>query len=97
MVNRIAAKFNPDKIIQFGSYAAGTPDENSDLDLLIIKDSDLPRHKRSFEIRKFLIGSKIPMDALIYTHKEFNEEMKEKFSFISGAIKNSKVLYERYE
>jgi uncharacterized protein len=95
IVNRIVEKFDPDKIILFGSYATGNPNENSDIDLLIIKDSDLPRHKRGYEIRKSLIGSKIPMDLIVYTHKEFNDEIKDKFSFINSAIKNSKVLYER--
>jgi predicted nucleotidyltransferase len=95
IVFRIASIFNPDKIILFGSYASGTPNNESDLDLLIIKDSDLPRHKRSFDIQKSLIGSMIPMDILVYTAKEFEQEKNEKYSFISSAIKTSKVVYER--
>lgn len=95
IVNRIAKKFNPDKIILFGSYAFGAPNNDSDLDLLIIKDTDLPRHKRSFDIQKSLIGSMIPMDILVYTNKEFEEEKNEKFSFLNSAIKGSKILYER--
>lgn len=95
IVNRIAIKFNPDKIILFGSYAFGAPNNDSDLDLLIIKDTDLPRHKRSFDIQKSLIGSMIPMDILVYTNKEFEEEKNEKFSFLNSAIKASKILYER--
>ncbi len=95
IVNRIATKFNPDKIILFGSYAAGTPNNDSDLDLLIIQDTELPPHRRSFDIQKFLIGSLVPMDILVYTNKEFEQEQKEKYSFISSAIKTSKILYER--
>jgi uncharacterized protein len=95
IVNRIAIRFNPDKIILFGSYAAGNPNNDSDVDLLIIKDTDLPRHKRSFDIQKSLVGSMIPMDILVYTVKEFEQEKEEKNSFIYSAIKTSKVLYER--
>ncbi|MCL4484646.1 MAG: nucleotidyltransferase domain-containing protein [Bacteroidetes bacterium] len=95
IVNRIAIRFNPDKIILFGSYAAGNPNNDSDIDLLIIKDTDLPRHKRSFDIQKSLIGSMIPMDILVYTTKEFEQERKEKSSFLFSAIKTSKILYER--
>ena len=95
IVKRIAIKFNPDKIILFGSYATGNPNNDSDIDLLIIKDSDLPRHKRSFDIQKSLIGSMIPMDILVYTTKEFEQEKKEKSSFLYSAIKTSKILYER--
>lgn len=66
-VNKIAIRFNTDKIILVGSYAAGNPTNDSDLDLLIIKKSDLPRHKRSFEIQNLLIASMVPMDLLVYT------------------------------
>lgn len=92
---RIAAKFNPDKIILFGSYASGTPNNDSDIDLLVIQDTDLPRHKRSFDIQKMLIGSMIPMDILVYTNNEFEKEKNEKYSFLNSAIKTSKILYER--
>jgi len=95
VVNRIAFGFNPDKIILFGSYADGNPNNDSDIDLLIIKDTDLPRHKRSFDIQKLLRGSMIPIDILVYTQKEFEQEQHNKYSFISSAIKTSKILYER--
>jgi predicted nucleotidyltransferase len=95
VVSKIATRFNPDKIILFGSYANGTQNEDSDLDLLIIKDSDLPMQKRGFDIRLSLIGTMIPMDILMYTQSEFEQEKSKNFSFINSAIKNSKVLYER--
>jgi predicted nucleotidyltransferase len=95
IINRIAKKFNPDKIILFGSYAIGNATNSSDLDLLVIKDTDLPYHKRSFDIQKSLIGSMIPMDILVYTQKEFDQERNEQSSFLNSAIKTSKVVYER--
>jgi len=95
IVNRIASRFNPDKIILFGSYATGNPTNDSDIDLLVIKDTDLPRHKRSIDIQKALIGSMIPMDILVYTNAEFDIEQYKKSSFLFSAIKNSKILYER--
>jgi len=95
IVNRIAILFNPDKIILFGSYAIGNPTDDSDLDLLVIKDTDLPSHKRSCDIQKSLIGSMIPMDILVYTQKELEQEKNVKYSFLNSAIKTSKVLYER--
>lgn len=95
IVSRIVIKFNPDKIILFGSYAMGNATNSSDLDLLVIKDTDLPYHKRSFDIHKALIGSMIPMDILVYTSQEFEKEQKEQSSFLNSAIKTSKVLYER--
>ncbi len=97
ITNRIATKFNPDRIILFGSYANGTQKEESDLDLLIIQDTDLPPQKRGFDIRMSLMGIMIPFDILIYTKSEFDQEKKNRFSFLSSVIKNSKVLYERVD
>jgi predicted nucleotidyltransferase len=95
VVNKIALRFNPDKIILFGSYASGNPTNDSDVDLIIIQDTDLPKHKRSFDIQKLLIGSMIPIDILVYTKKEFENERNDKYSFLFKAIKTSKLLYER--
>ncbi len=95
IVSQIATKFDPDKIILFGSYAVGNATNNSDIDLLVIKETDLPKHKRSFDIQKLLIGSMIPMDILVYTKSEFEKEKNEKYSFLYSAIKTSKIVYER--
>ena len=39
IVENIKTKYNPEKIILYGSFAYGVPDENSDIDLLIIKET----------------------------------------------------------
>jgi predicted nucleotidyltransferase len=95
IVSKIALHFDPDKIILFGSYASGKATNDSDLDLLIIQETELPRHKRSFDIQKSLKGSMIPMDILVYTIKEFEEERNQKNSFLNSLIQNSEILYER--
>ena len=95
IVSKIANNFNPDKIILFGSYAKNKQDQGSDLDLLIIRDTTLPTYKRAIDIRLSLIGTKIPIDILVYTNSEFEQEKNDKYSFLYSALKNSKVLYER--
>lgn len=94
IVNKIALFYNPDKIILLGSYAKGLENENSDLDLLIIKNTDLPKQRRKREIRKFLFGSMVPMDIKVYTQEEFANDLANPYSFVYGAIKESKILYE---
>lgn len=91
----IVTKFNPDKIILFGSYANGTQKEDSDIDLLIIQDTDLPIQNRGYEIRMSLIGTMIPFDIVIYTKSEFEQEKNKSSSYLNSALKNSKLLYER--
>ncbi len=44
ITDRIVKNINPDKIIVFGPYAYGNPNNDSDLDLLIILKKDYPRH-----------------------------------------------------
>ena len=95
VVNRIVSKFNPEKIILFGSNAVGNINNDSDLDLLIIQDSEIPVHQRGFDIRMSLLGTNIPLDILIFTNSEIIEEKKNNMSFISSILINSKILYER--
>ena len=95
IVGRIALNYNPERIILFGSYAKGNYNEDSDLDFILIKDTSTPRNKRGKEVRRLFYGLPIPMDFKIYTTSEFNAELMNQYSFLSSAIKDSKVLYER--
>ena len=95
IINKIAFGYNPDKIILFGSYAAGNPNDDSDLDLFVIKDSDLPRPQRTVQVRKMLYGSMIPIDLIVYTPKEIDESKENKFSFVYKVLNTGKTLYER--
>jgi predicted nucleotidyltransferase len=95
ITNKIIENYKPDRIILFGSYASGNINENSDIDLLIVKDSLLPRHKRAREVRKYLYGTMVPMDILVFTNQEIDDSKDLKFSFIYNAFKTGKVLYEK--
>jgi predicted nucleotidyltransferase len=95
IVDKISNNYFPDKIILFGSYAKGNPEVNSDLDLFIIKDSTLPRYKRSIEVRRLLFGSMIPIDLLIYTPKEIEDQKDKKYSFVREVLNTGRVVYER--
>jgi predicted nucleotidyltransferase len=95
IVGKIAIGYNPDKIILFGSYAMGNANENSDLDLLVIKDSDLPRPQRTAFVRKMLFGSLIPIDLMVYTHQEIDDSKETDHSFAKEVINSGKTVYER--
>lgn len=95
IIQRIVSKFNPYKIILFGSHAYGTPSEHSDIDLLVIMDTNEKPHKRAIPIRKLLKDIGIPKDVIVKTPEEF-----EKFKDIIGTIvfpaaHKGKVLYEQ--
>ena len=46
--------YQPDKVILFGSYAWGKPDRDSDVDLLVIKNTKQNPYRRIPEVRKKL-------------------------------------------
>jgi len=93
VINRIVKNINPEKIILFGSYASGNPSEESDLDILIVKEMRMPRYKRSREVKKHLRGMKIPIDVIVYTKKEIKKWENTETAFINQAIKQGKLLY----
>lgn len=91
---RIVENFKPQKIILFGSCANGTPTEDSDLDLLIIKDSDLPARIQNRKVRKMLSDLKIPVDVIVKTAKEFETYKDIIGTIIYPANKFGIVIYE---
>jgi predicted nucleotidyltransferase len=86
----------PEKIIVFGSYAYGTPGKESDIDILVVvKESSLPRYKRSIPLYKELSGILIPKDLLVYTEDEIDEWSEVPQSFITTICKKGRVIYEK--
>ena len=86
---------NAEKIILFGSYAQGRADDDSDVDFLIIADSDEPRYKRSRKVYRLFNDYPFSMDVMIYTKDEINKNIKSEVSFVSNIMKEGKVIYER--
>jgi uncharacterized protein len=94
--NRLIKVYNPLQIYLFGSYAWGTPDEDSDLDfLVIIENSDEPRHRRGTPGYEALWGLDISKDLMIYTQEEVTIKMKDTTSFIHKILQKGKLLYAR--
>ena len=92
----IIKKIHPEKIYLFGSYASGSFDEQSDIDLLIIAPSYEPPLERRLKLRKMLLeyDRKFGLDILVYTPDEFKMLAKETSSFISSAIKQGIKIYD---
>ncbi len=93
IVKTIVDKYKPSKIILFGSFAYGHPTEDSDLDILIIKDDDSPKIQRNRAVRRILKDISIPVDVIVKTSQEF-ENLKDIIgTVIYPANKYGKVLY----
>ncbi|WP_321777741.1 nucleotidyltransferase domain-containing protein [Sulfurimonas sp.] len=88
---------NPDKIILFGSYAYGIPNEDSDIDLFIFKDID--RHlqreyklKARQSIRTLISKYKVGFDLLVAS-ETFVKSRKDYF-YKKDILENGKIIYE---
>jgi predicted nucleotidyltransferase len=91
---RIVEAERPDKIILFGSYASGTATESSDVDLLVISHSTLPRREREVRLTRQLFGSGVPYDLLVLTPEEMEERLRRKSPFIREILSTGQVLYQ---
>lgn len=95
IADTIARNMHPEKIILFGSYANGKPNSNSDLDLLIVMNTDMPRYKRASPIRLLFDPTPCPMDILVYTPEEVNHWNGVVNHIVTEAFTSGLVLYER--
>jgi len=73
IVQRIVRALSPEKIILFGAYARGTPTLDSDVDLLVIWDTDQSPLERYMTVSSLLIPRQFPMDILVHTPAEIEQ------------------------
>lgn len=95
VVRRILAAGSPIKIILFGSRARGAARPHSDLDLLIIEESDLPRYKRPVPYLRALVGLFPAKDVVVWTPEEVAAWAEVPNAFITTVLREGKVLYGR--
>jgi predicted nucleotidyltransferase len=96
ITNKIKDTENIKRIYLFGSYAYGSPNIDSDIDLCIISEGN----KRKIEIMNDIrekIGYSInyPLDIIVYKPEEFNERANSKTSLENKISKNGVVIYEK--
>ncbi|MFH7244991.1 MAG: nucleotidyltransferase domain-containing protein [Spirulina sp.] len=95
VVQRLRSVGAPLKIVLFGSQARGDTHPNSDLDLLIIENSQLPRFKRSPRYYRALVGLFSSKDITVWTPAEVQEWAAVPNAFITTALREGHVLYEK--
>lgn len=83
--------YHPEKIILFGSYASGKPNEDSDVDLLLIKETKEPFLDRQVKVQS-LLRTTIPVDAFVFTPEEF-KKARARNILIQEAVETGKVVY----
>lgn len=89
----IVREFAPLQVILFGSYAYGTPTEDSDVDLLVVMDiPELETRRQAVEIRQ-RIPRRFPMDLLVRSPKEIAYRVSYNDWFLREITEKGEVLY----
>ncbi|MEW6753474.1 MAG: nucleotidyltransferase domain-containing protein [Candidatus Latescibacterota bacterium] len=95
VVSTIARACHPYQIIVFGSAANGRWTADSDLDLLVVMDSDLPRHRRAAPLHLLFDPYPCPMDILVYTPAELARWRHVPGHIVAEVLRTGTVVYER--
>src|SRR5262249_20211438 len=91
----VAERFQPDKIILFGSYAYGTPHADSDVDILVVMPA---RNQIDQAVRiELACDPPFPLDIIVCTPKNMKWRLEEGESFLTEVVSKGKVLYEEID
>lgn len=90
--DEIALKFQPDRIILFGSYAYGTPTEDSDVDLLVVLPFEGRATRKSIEIQT-VVPIRFPVDLIAITPHRLEERIEMGDCFLQEITQKGRELY----
>ncbi len=95
IVRRLVADDQPEKIILFGSYAYGEPHADSDLDMLIIKETPERRIDRLRMVHRLTTDAHhhIAFEPIVMTPAEIEERLEIGDQFIAAIVEKGELLY----
>ncbi len=91
----VTERFEPERIILFGSYARGTAGPDSDVDLLVVMNVRGSRRQKAVEIGAALHEVPLPKDIIVTTPEEFAWRKDTAGTIERPAAREGRVLYER--
>ena len=91
-VELIVDAVSPHLIIIFGSVARKTARKGSDVDILVVMDSDKPIEER-YEVNLALRDLSVPWDVFVLTPEEFGEKKDDEYNFIYEIVRTGYVAY----
>jgi predicted nucleotidyltransferase len=95
ITKRLADSIHPERIYLFGSHAAGNPDDDSDIDLLVVvPDTNQSHHDLALKGRANMRDLIIPMDLIVCNRSEIEKWKNVKCTLIYTVMRKGKLLYE---
>ena len=95
VVRRIVERFDPDRVVLFGSHARGDATPESDIDLLVEMKTNLRPVQRSYEIQRFFGLRPWGLDVFVYAPEEVKARRGRIGDLLSYVDAEGQVLYER--
>jgi len=95
IVHRLVTGLHPHKIVLFGSYVYGIPTAHSDVDLLVIVDTQARPVDRYLRVSRLLRPRPFPLDILVKTPEEIAQALDRDDAFIREIMAQGRVLYDR--
>lgn len=93
--DKIVKEYKPDKIILFGSYAWGKPHPDSDVDLLVVKETRQSTFRVAQEIDASIFPRDFAMDFIVYTPSRLMKRFRLGDPFIKKILTEGITLYEK--
>jgi predicted nucleotidyltransferase len=95
IASKIVEKFNPKRIVLFGSHARGEATDDSDVDLFVEMESDRRPPERAIEVNAMFGLRPWPLDVVVYTPAEVERLRNVRGTLLSVIEAEGEVLYER--
>ena len=95
MLQKLITEYAPRKVVLFGSHAYGTPRPDSDIDLLIIKETSERFIERWVTVQRILTGTHraLPVETLVVTPQEIETRLAIGDQFLAEILEKGEVLY----
>ena len=91
----IALRFRPERIVLFGSRAAGTSTAESDVDIMVVMETSLRSPEQAALIRQTLdLSPPFAIDVLVRTPKQIHEGLADGDFFVEDLMTQGALLYE---
>lgn len=94
-VDRLRRQYQPERIVLFGSYAYGKPTEDSDIDLLIIKQTTERPIDRRVAVTRIVSDpdATVPIEVIVLTPEELRERLEIGDQFLLEVTERGRTLY----
>ena len=96
LLSKLIVGYAPQQVFLFGFHVYGEPDQHSDLDLLIVKETTKTPFQRRVEVGRIVQDKsrRTPIQSLVITPEELEERIQRGDPFLTEIVEKGEVLYD---